>query len=89
MERIHPELDVTERTRQAGQTDGRTDRRTKWNQYTPQQLRCSEGIINSLCAVNFTEGWIDNIVESTSTVVQYNIARIIVLPQEDETLVRI
>ena len=35
---------VTERTRQAGQTDGRTDRRMEWNQYTPQQLRCSGGI---------------------------------------------
>ena len=31
MERIHPELDVTERTRQAGQTDGRTDGRTETN----------------------------------------------------------
>ena len=38
-------VDVTERTRQAGQTDGRTDRRTEWNQYTPQQLRCLGGII--------------------------------------------
>ena len=27
-----------------GRTDGRTDRRTEWNQYTPQQLRCSGGI---------------------------------------------
>ena len=26
-------------------TDGRTDGRTEWNQYTPQQLRCSGGII--------------------------------------------
>ena len=40
---------VTEWTRDAGQTDGQTDRRTdertEWNQYTPQQLRCAEGII--------------------------------------------
>ena len=28
-----------------GRTDRRTDRRTEWNQYTPQQLRCSGGII--------------------------------------------
>ena len=27
-----------------GRTDRRTDRRTEWNQYTPQQLRCSGGI---------------------------------------------
>ena len=27
---------ATERTRDAGRTDGRTE----WNQYTPQQLRC-------------------------------------------------
>ena len=26
-------------------TDGQTDRRTEWNQYTPQQLRCAGGII--------------------------------------------
>ena len=26
-------------------TDGQTDRRTEWNQYTPQQLRCVGGII--------------------------------------------
>ena len=26
-----------------GQTDGREDGRTKWNQYTPFQLRWSEG----------------------------------------------
>ena len=26
-------------------TDRRMDRRTEWNQYTPQQLRCSGGII--------------------------------------------
>ena len=32
----------------AGGTDGRTDGRTEWNQYTPQQLRCSGGIINLL-----------------------------------------
>ena len=28
-----------------GRMDRRTDRRTEWNQYTPQQLRCSGGII--------------------------------------------
>ena len=39
-------VEATERTRDAGQTrDGRTDGRTEWNQYTPQQLRCSRGII--------------------------------------------
>ena len=31
------------RTDTAGGTDGRTDRRTEWNQYTPQQLHCSGG----------------------------------------------
>ena len=31
----------------AAGTDGRTDGRTEWNQYTPQQLRCSGGIIRS------------------------------------------
>ena len=31
-----------------GQTDRRTDGRTEWNQYTPQQLRCSGGIINCM-----------------------------------------
>ena len=45
-------VDVTERTRQPGQTDGQTDRRkdgrTEWNQYTPQQLRCSGRIIKLL-----------------------------------------
>ena len=30
-----------------GWTDRRTDRRTEWNQYTPQQLRCVVGIIMS------------------------------------------
>ena len=29
-----------------GRTDGQTDGQTEWNQYTPQQLRCSGGIIN-------------------------------------------
>ena len=29
----------------AAGTDGQTDRRTEWNQYTPQQLCCSGGII--------------------------------------------
>ena len=28
---------ATERTRDTGRTDGRTE----WNQYTPQQLRCA------------------------------------------------
>ena len=32
---------ATERTRDAGWTDGQTE----WNQYSPQQLRCAEGII--------------------------------------------
>ena len=33
-------VEATERTRDAGRTrDGRTDGRTEWNQYTPQQLR--------------------------------------------------
>ena len=32
---------TTERTRDVGRTDGRTE----WNQYTPQQLRCVAGII--------------------------------------------
>ena len=38
---------ATERTRDAGRTrDGRrTDGRTEWNQYTPQQLRCAGGIM--------------------------------------------
>ena len=31
-------------------TDGRTDRRTEWNQYTPQQLRCSGGITRTTTA---------------------------------------
>ena len=38
--------------RRDGRTDGRTDRRTdgrtEWNQYTPQQLRCSGGIIMTI-----------------------------------------
>ena len=41
----------TEGTRDAGRmdgrTDGQTDGRTEWNQYTPQQLHCVEGIIIS------------------------------------------
>ena len=40
---------ATERTRDAGRKDGltdvRTDRRTEWNQYNPQQLRCAGGIM--------------------------------------------
>ena len=36
---------ATERTRDAGRTDGRTNRQTDWNQYTPpQQLCCVGGI---------------------------------------------
>ena len=39
----------TERTLNVGRTDGRTywqmNRRTEWNQYTPQQLFCAEGMI--------------------------------------------
>ena len=38
-------LGTTERTQNAGQTDGQT-RRTEWNQYTPQQLCCARGIIS-------------------------------------------
>ena len=41
---------ATEQTRDAGWSDGRTDRwtdrRKEWNQYTPQQLRCAGGYIN-------------------------------------------
>ena len=29
-------------------TEGRTDGRTEWNQYTPQQLRCSGGIMKPI-----------------------------------------
>ena len=40
---------ATEQTRDVGQTDEQMDRQTEgqteWNQYTPQQLRCSRGII--------------------------------------------
>ena len=37
---------VTERTQDAGRTDGQTDGRTEWNQYTPpQQLSCVGGMI--------------------------------------------
>ena len=36
---------ATERTRDAGRMDRRTDGRMEWNQYTPQQLRCAEGIM--------------------------------------------
>ena len=50
MERIYPELYMLQSGhgrrdgRTDGQTDGQTDGRTEWNQYTPQQLRCSGGI---------------------------------------------
>ena len=37
-------VDATERTRDAGRTDGRTE----WNQYTPQQLRCVGGIMKPI-----------------------------------------
>ena len=53
MERIHPELSMLQSghgsrdRRTDGRTDRRTDRRTEWNQYTPQQLRCSGGIIKN------------------------------------------
>ena len=33
-------LSARERTQNAG----RMDERTEWNQYTPQQLRCAEGM---------------------------------------------
>ena len=54
----------TERTRNAGRTDGRMDgrtywqmdRRTEWNQYTPQQLFCTEGMIIILQETHSTEG---------------------------------
>ena len=35
-------LGATEQTRNVERTDGWTDGRTEWNQYTPQQL-CSAG----------------------------------------------
>ena len=37
--------------------DGRTNRRTEWNQYTPQQLRCAKGIIIfiHICCSNFSD----------------------------------
>ena len=45
-------LGTTERTQDAGQMDGwtdrRMDRRAKWNQYTRQQLRCAGDMI-TLC----------------------------------------
>ena len=34
---------ATERTQDAGRTDGQTDGRTEWNQHTSQQLRCARG----------------------------------------------
>ena len=37
---------TTERTQDAGRTDGRRDGEMEWNQYTPQQLRCVGGMIN-------------------------------------------
>ena len=36
-----PTAGVTEQTQNVGQTDGQTE----WNQYTPQQLCCAEGIV--------------------------------------------
>ena len=40
---------ATERTHDAGWTDGQTNKRTdrpmEWNQYTPPQLRCARGMI--------------------------------------------
>ena len=45
-------IEDTERTRFCPQTDrwtdGRTDRRTRWYQYTPFQLRWSEGYKNAI-----------------------------------------
>ena len=35
-----------------GRTDGQTDGRTEWNQYTPQQLRCSGGIIRDISSTD-------------------------------------
>ena len=37
--------------RRDGRTDGQTDGRTEWNQYTPQQLRCSGGIISLIIEI--------------------------------------
>ena len=37
-------LGATAQTWDVGQTDGRRDGQTEWNQYTPQQLRCVGGI---------------------------------------------
>ena len=39
---------ATEQTRDAGRTDGRTE----WNQYTPQQLRCVGGMIRWLDCIH-------------------------------------
>ena len=36
---------ITVQTWDAGRADGQNDGRTEWNQYTPQQLCCAEGII--------------------------------------------
>ena len=36
---------ATERTRDAGRMDWRTDGQTEWNQYTPQQLHCVWGLM--------------------------------------------
>ena len=43
--------------RRDGRTDGRTDGLTEWNQYTPQQLRCSGGIINIFWAIWVLMAW--------------------------------
>ena len=39
---------ATERTQDAGRKERQMYRRTEWNQYTSQQLRCAEGIITYL-----------------------------------------
>ena len=45
MKWIQPDLGATERTQDAGRTDGQMDGWKEWNQYTPQPLPCAQGII--------------------------------------------
>ena len=42
-----------------GRTDRRTDGQTEWNQYTPQQLRCAEGIMSLIMWIqwNLLQNW--------------------------------
>ena len=51
---------ATEQTRNAGQTDRQMDGWTRWNQYTPKQLRCVGGITiqsrpNKVCRYHMTK----------------------------------